>query len=82
MSVSDFKASTRISSEHSDALPSTIVTASSVPATTRLRVLFSDSSLSGFKINSSSIFPTRIAPTGPLNGISDMVKAEEIPMML
>ena len=67
------------SSEISFELPSTIIIASSVPATI---ISISDSSnwlMVGLTINSPLILPTKTSEYGPPNGISEITKAADAP---
>ena len=61
-------ASTRVSSDTSRAPASTIITESSVAATTRSSVLRSRSAKGGFTTSRPSMCPMRTAPKGPRNG--------------
>ena len=72
-------ASSNIDSLISSPPPSTMRTASSVPATTRLKSHSSVSLRSGFTTKELSIIPTLTAPTIPSNGISDTPRAADIP---
>ena len=74
-------ASTNLSSETSFPEASTIITASSVPETTRFIILDSSSEFLGLITNSSSIRPTRTEPVGPSNGMLDTATAAEAPTM-
>ena len=61
--------------------PSTIMTASAVPATTRLRSHSSSALKTGLITNSPFSRPTRTAPTGPLKGMLEIASAAEDAMM-
>jgi len=61
--------------------PSTIMTASAVPATTRLRSHSSSTPKTGLITNSPFSRPTRTAPTGPLKGMLEMASAAEDAMI-
>jgi len=65
----------------SSAPASTIITASFVPETVRCSELFSLCSAVGFITNAPSTRPTFTEPVGPLNGISDIDKATDEPII-
>ena len=73
-------ASITSSSEVSWALPSTDITAFSLPPTKNSKSHVSISSTVGLITNSSLIRPITIAPTGPLNGMSETDKAADAPI--
>jgi hypothetical protein len=62
------------------ALPSTITSASRLPATTRSIPDSASWELGGFTMSSPSIFPTRTAPIGPRKGRSETASAAEAPI--
>ena len=68
------------SSDSSLASDSTISTPSVVPATTRSSLDCFTWSMVGFSTYCPSIMPTRAAPTGPMNGMPDSVRAAEQPI--
>ena len=73
----------RISASDTSLAPaSTMRMASSVPATTRSRSVSSSDSSGGFTTNPpSSSLPTRTAPTGTGNGMSDTISAALAPFI-
>ena len=66
-----------VSSDSCFASDSTISTASPVPATTRSSEEVFISSIVGLSLSSSLMKPTRAAPTGPMKGMPEMVRAAE-----
>ncbi len=74
-------ASKIVSSGTSFAPASTIMMASLVPATTRLRSLTSLLSNVGLMTNSPSTNPTETAPIGPSKGMSEIDRAIEEPII-
>ena len=70
-----------ISSGSSFASDSTMSTASPVPATTSSSALSFTSSTVGFSTYSLSTKPTRAAPTGPMKGTPERVRAAEAATM-
>ena len=68
------------SSGSSAASDSTMSTACSVPATTRFSLLALSCVTVGLSTNSPSMYPTRAAPMGPLNGTPESASAAEHPM--
>ena len=74
-------ASTRVSSDTSRAPASTIITESSVAATTRSSVLRSRSAKGGFTTRRPSICPMRTAPNGPRNGSPATSTAADAPFI-
>ena len=75
-------ASSAMSSDTSFAPASIIITPERELATTRSRSLFSICSYEGLTMNSSFMYPMRVAEIGPSNGMSEMVSAVEAPMMV
>ena len=74
-------ASSMTSSGNSEASPSTIITASRVPATTTFSVLCSNSVRVGATTNRPSTRPIRIPATGPWNGEDEIDSAADAPMI-
>src|SRR5436190_22665348 len=75
-------ASSNLSSGTSFAPASTIVRPSSVPTTIRSSSVCSRTSGSvGLRTSSPSIIPIRTAPTGPMNGSGEIIRAAEAPLM-
>ena len=75
------KASRIFSSGTSSAPASTIVSASLVPTTSRSSLDSCISCIGASMTSSSSIRPTRTAPTGPRKGSEEIISAAETPLM-
>ncbi len=74
-------ASSMVCSESCLASDSTISTASAVPATTRSSDEVFISSMVGLSLSSPLMRPTRAPPTGPMNGMPEIVSAAEAATM-
>ena len=70
-----------VSSSTSRAPASSMTTPSRVPDTTRSRSPLAFSSIVGLSVNSPSSSPTRTAPTGPSNGMPEIISAADAAMV-